>query len=165
MPAYIAQEVNILEPVEPFGVVHHRRCSCAVPERKKPLEALQDRTLVCLNLLWRQELACFFLAGWISDFGGATAHQHNGFVPRLLQAAKSHNLHKTTDVQTRCRAIKPDVSCHAALAQAVIESRWVGAVIILSPRYPCPEEVRPELRRCVGHRMLSDPRAESSSLL
>ena len=152
MPAYFAQEVNIFEPVEPFGVVHHRRCGGAVPERKKPFEALQDRTLVCLDLLWREKLARFFLAGWISDLGGATAHQHNRFVPCLLQAAKSHNLHKTTDVQTRCRAIEPDIGCHAAFAQAVIETRGVGAVIILSPRYPCPEEVRLELRRCGGHR-------------
>ena len=62
MPADVAQEVDVVELGQPFGVVGHDRVVLALAEADEMREGLADAGLVGLDRLDRQQLAAFVLA-------------------------------------------------------------------------------------------------------
>ena len=99
MAADIAQHVDIVEGGEPFGIVDHHGIGLAFAEGDEPGEDLLDAVLVAFNVLNREQLAAFILAGRIADACGAAAHQSDGLVARFLQPIEQHDLHQGTHMQ------------------------------------------------------------------
>jgi hypothetical protein len=63
------------------------------------------------------------------DLGGASAHEHDGAVPRLLQAIQQHDLHQATDVQAVGRGVKTDVGTNNTGRGALIERGRIGLLM------------------------------------
>ena len=84
MLADIAQERNIVQRIEPVGIVDHHGIGRAVTEAKKSFEHPPYARDVRRDIGIGQQLARFVLARWIADFRCAATHQHDRFVPRLL---------------------------------------------------------------------------------
>ncbi len=84
VPADIAQEGNVIQLVQPLGIVHQDGVVGAVAEFQQMADTAQDALLVGLDLLRRQDQPRFVLAGGIAGLGGAAAHQQDGAVSGLL---------------------------------------------------------------------------------
>jgi hypothetical protein len=76
---------------------------------RKRSNDLADAGDVALDLGLGEQLPRFILAGGIADLGGAAAHQHDGLVTGLLQAAQQHDLHEIADVQAVRGGIETNV--------------------------------------------------------
>ena len=63
------------------------------------------------------------------DLGGAAAHQNDGTVAGLLQAAQQHDLYETADVQAVGRRIEADVGGNDAGLRACVEARGIGYLV------------------------------------
>ena len=99
MPADVAQELDVVERRQPFGVVDHHGIGLAVAEIQKARKDLLDAVLVGLDLLDRTHLARFVLAGGIADAGGAAAHQCDRLAAAPLQPGQHHDGNERTDMQ------------------------------------------------------------------
>ena len=78
MPADVAQELEIVERVEPLGIVELDGVGRAIAEGKEGFEGAADAGLVRLDDLLGQQLPCLVLAGRVADLGGAAADQRDG---------------------------------------------------------------------------------------
>ena len=95
--ADVAQEVDVVEAAQPFGVVEHQRVGRAVAEGEEAFEDGPDRRLVGVDLLDGQKLAALVLAGRIADPRRAAADQRQRLAAGALQPGEHH------DRQQRCR--------------------------------------------------------------
>ena len=147
MPPDVTQEGDVLQLVQPAGIVDHDRIRRPVAELQEPLEHLQDALLVRLDLLGRQDLAGFVLAGRIADFGGAAAHQDDGLVTGLLQAAQRHDLNQASDMQAGPRAIESDIGRDGFLEEQCVQGFGLRAGMICPSRFQGAEEFGAKFRR------------------
>ncbi len=99
MPPDIAQQLDIAELAQPVVIVDHDRVGRAVTERQEAFEHPADRSDVGVDAVIVEQLAAFILARRIADLGGAAAHDDDGLVPGLLQAAQQHDQHEVADME------------------------------------------------------------------
>ena len=108
--AIVAQEVDVVQVVQPVGVVGHQRVRRAIAELQELGEGLADARQVGGDLFHRQHLARLVLERRVADLGGAAAHQRNRLVAGLLHPAQHHDLHERTRVQGGGRGVEADIA-------------------------------------------------------
>src|SRR5690606_37509533 len=139
-----AQEVEVVERQQPFGVVDENGVALARAETQKLLKYPPDRGRVSCDLLFGEHLAHLFLAGRIADAGGAAAEQNDRPAASLLQAAQKHDLSEAADVQRRRRHVEADVTGDAR-GRGFVEAFKIGALMELAARDNVAEEGGVEL--------------------
>jgi len=130
----LAQEGDIVERVEPVGIVGHDRVGRAVAEVEKPLEHAADRGDVGGDVLVGEQLAALVAAGRIADLGGAAAHQHDRPVPRLLEPTQHHDLHQGADMERRRGRVEADIAGHDLLRSERVERGGIGHLMDIAAR-------------------------------
>ncbi len=84
MPANVAQEVNVIELVEPVGVVAHDGVAAGAFKLQKFRKNRADAFEVFVDDLVCENAAGFILAGWIADARCTAAHQRDRPMSGLL---------------------------------------------------------------------------------
>ena len=129
MAADVAQEGNIVEARQPFGIVDHGGAGLAVAESEKLGERLLHAGLVALDVLEREDASRLVLAGRVADLRRAAAHEDDGLAAGLLQPVKHHDGDKAADVQRGRRTIVPDVGDKPALGGQFVEAGRIRALV------------------------------------
>ncbi len=138
MPADVAQKWDVLEARQPVIVVDHHGAGRGIVEAQEVVENLANAGDIGVDLLVGEKLTGLIAARRITDLGRAAAHQHDGAVSRLLQAAQHHDLHQTADVQAVGGGIETDVCADDARA-----ARWSSpAASVCWWMYPRSPSVR-----------------------
>ena len=129
VPAYVAQELDVVDLQQPVGVVGHDGVVRAVTEAEVPRERLLHVVQVVVDDLRRHQLAGFVLEGRVSHHSRAAAHQRDRAMARLLEPVQHHDLGQVTDVQAAgCRVIA-DIGGDDLLAEKVVQSPVVGGLV------------------------------------
>ena len=81
VPPIFAQEIDVVEVLQPLVVVDEECVRLPVAESQELLEGIPYPGLVRVDLRFGQKLAAFVLAGRIADLRGAAADQRNRLVP------------------------------------------------------------------------------------
>ena len=110
MAAIVAQEIDVVELVEPVGVVDENGVIVALAEAHEFAEHRLDAADIGGDLCVGEKLARLVLARGIADLGGAAADQHDWPVPRLLQFAQHHDAEQIADMEARRRAVEADIA-------------------------------------------------------
>ena len=125
MPADVAQKIDVLQTLEPVVVVGHDRAGGSCSEVQETREGGADPGDVGVDLLLGEQLPRFIPARRIADLGRAAAHEHDGTMAGLLQAAQQHDLHQAADVQAVGGRIEADIGRDHAGLGARIEARGI----------------------------------------
>ena len=99
MPADVAQEIDVVERVEPVGIVRHDGVAAGAFEFQELGEDRADAFEIFVDHLLGEDAAAFVLAGGIADARGAAAHQRDRPVAGLLQPIQHHDRQQRADVQ------------------------------------------------------------------
>jgi hypothetical protein len=145
--ADVAQEIDVVELGQPFGVVEHQRVGLAVAEGEELREHRLDLVLVVLNRLKGQDPAGLVTARRIADAGRATAHQGNRLAGAgLLQPVQHHDRKQMTDMERRGRAVVAGVGHDFAGARQFVDAGAIGALVDETALGQNVEEVGSEIR-------------------
>ena len=134
MLADVAQEGDVFQRIEPFGIVEHDRVRRAVPEGQEAFEDPLDGGDIGLDPVLGEQLARLVLEAGVADLAGAAAHQHDGLVPSLLQSAQQHDLHQAADVERRRGRIEADIARHDLLRRERIQRGRIGELVEIAAR-------------------------------
>ena len=142
VPAVVAQEIDVVQRVEPIGVVDHHRAARPVAEAEEPGEHALDAGDVRGDFDIAQELARLVLAGRIADLGGAAADQDDRAVTGLLQLAQHHDADEIADMQRRRRAVEADIAGEPFAPREPVQSRLVRRLMDIAAGVKLVQEVR-----------------------
>ena len=113
------RKLEVVELVEPLGVVEHQRVGRPVAV-VEVLARRPPRWWRC----WRRSArarssgALVVAERRVADLGGAAAHQRDRPVAGLLQPAQHHDVEQVPDVQRRRGGVVADIGRHDARAAA-----------------------------------------------
>ena len=142
MPAVVAQEIDVVQRVEPIGVVDHHRAARAVAEAQELGEHALDAGDVRGDLGVAQQLARLVLAGGVADLGGAAADQDDRAMAGLLQLAQHHDADEIADMQRRRRAVEADIAGEPLAPREPVQSRLVRRLMDVAAGLKLVQEVR-----------------------
>ena len=145
MHTIVAQEIDVVEMIQPVSIVDHPRIRGAIAEIEKPPEHLADAGQVGADLLDGEKLPRFVLERGIANLGGAAAHQGDRPVPGLLHPAQHHDLDERSGMQRGGRGIKSNIAADLARHGGGIEPFRVGDLVDESSGRQYVEEVGFEL--------------------
>ena len=109
MPADVAQEVDVVERIEPVGVVGHQRIAAGILELEELREDRADAGEVLLDHRVGENPAALVLARRVADSRGAAAHQRDRPVAGLLEPVQHHDRQQRADVQRGGGAVEADI--------------------------------------------------------
>ncbi len=112
MAAEITQEFDIIDLVQPVGIVDHDRIGRAIAKGQELLKDLFDPGHIGGNDFIGQNWACIIAAGRITNAGRAAAHQDNRLMAGFLQPAQHHDRNKRPDMQAVCSTIIAHIAHH-----------------------------------------------------
>jgi len=118
VPPDLAQEVDVVERIEPVGVVGHDGVAGPIAEFQEFLEHAADAGEIAADILVGEDLAALVLAGRIAHARGAAAHQRNRAVPGLLHPVEHHDRQQRAHMQGGRSAVEPDIGRDLAVARA-----------------------------------------------
>src|SRR5713101_4259677 len=107
MAADIAQEIYVVEAVEPVGIVGHQGFAAAEGEELGKYRA--DAGKVLRDVLVAQQPPTFVLAGRVADPRSAATHQGDWPMSGLLEPVQQHDLDEAAHMERRGGAIKSDI--------------------------------------------------------
>ena len=122
--ADLAQELNVVERLEPLGIVEHERL--AVREVNEALHLTLETLGIVLDGLLSKHLAHIGAAGGVADERRAVADEGDGLVAGHLQALHQAQRHKVTNVQRIRRAVKANVKRGFAVVDHVFDLFLIG---------------------------------------
>ena len=141
MAAELTEKRDILELIEPVGVVDHLGVGGAVAERHELSEYPLDPFHIAGDVGIAEELTGLVLPGRIADLGGAATHEHDGSVPGPLEDPQHHDRQEAAHVQARRRAVEPDIARDDAFAGTSIEAIRVRDLMHVAALREGSEEV------------------------
>ena len=115
MAPIVAQEIDVVERVEPVGVVDHERVARALAEAQELGEHKLDPGDVRGDFGIAEQLARLVLAGRVADLRRATADEHDRAVAGLLQLAQHHDADQVADMERRRGAVEADIAGQSSL--------------------------------------------------
>ena len=115
MPAHVAQEVDVIEPGQPVGVVEQPRFALSVAEAQELGEGFLNRGLVGVDLVDREQLAAFVLAEGSPTRVVPPPTSGKGLPPLRCSQESSMIEMRLPDVQRRRGAVEADIGREAAL--------------------------------------------------
>ena len=118
MGANVPQKINIPQPPQPIGVIHHR---FGGQGRHQTVNHPHDPRFVVLDGGIIQHLAGGVFAGWIPHLCGAPAEQNHGLMAGVVKMPQQHQGQQTAHMQTIRRTIKPDIGPLARGQQPLIQ--------------------------------------------
>jgi hypothetical protein len=133
MAAVIAQEIDVVQLFQPFGIVGHDGVRRAVAEGQEAFEHAADAGLVGIDGGLVQHLALAVLAGWIADLGGAAAHQRDWLAAMLLQPAQHHDRHQVADMKRRAGQIEAHIGDEPRLRGARVDRVGIRQLVDVAP--------------------------------
>ena len=139
--ADVAQEIDVVERVEPVGIVGHHRIGLAVAEAQEAPEDFADAPQVRGDDLVGQQPAAFVLAGRIADPGGAAAHQRDRLMAGLLQPVQHHDRQQRADMERRRGAVETDVGRDGRLPGERVQRLGLGDLMDEAPAGENVEEI------------------------
>ena len=142
VPPDVAQEIEIVEPVEPRGIVEHERVALPVAIDEVAPEDAPHRGDVGVDLRARQQRALVGAKGGIAHLGGAPAHQRDRPVPACLQPAQHHDVEKMPDMQRGRGRVVADIGGHRARPHRRVQPLEIGAVRKIAARLHDVQELR-----------------------
>ena len=142
MAAVVAQEIDVVELVEPVGVVDENGVIVALTEAHEFAEHQLDAADIGGDLCVGEKLARLVLAGGIADLGGAAADQHDRPVPGLLQFAQHHDAEQIADMEARRRAVEADIAGDGFGAGEPVERCFVGHLVNVAAGLKLVQELR-----------------------
>ena len=120
MPPNIAQKFQIIQPVQPFGIVQHQRACRAVIIAEITCENAAHARDIVINRRRIQKRAFIRSEGGITNLCGAAAHQCDRLMPRFLIPTQQHNVQQMTHMQGFCCCIISDIGRGHARAQLFV---------------------------------------------
>ena len=144
MPAEVSQKLDVVELVEPIGVVGHDRVARAVAEAEELTEDALDARHVGGDLLVALKLAGLVLAGGVADPRGAAAHQHDRLVAEALEPAQHHDRDQIADMKRAGGDVVADVGDRGPLRETRVEALRVRALVQEAAVGDLAQEVRAE---------------------
>jgi hypothetical protein len=129
VPAIVAQEIDVVEVVQPVGVVDHDRVAGPFAEAEELAKNLLDAGHVLRDLLFAQQGAHLVAPRGVAGLGGAAAHEHDGLVAGVLQPAQQHDRNQVAHVQGIRRAVVADIGRDRSLQGQFVQTRQVRAVL------------------------------------
>ena len=129
MLPHLAQERDVFEPVEPFGIVDHDRIGRPVAEGEEPREDAAYRGDVLGDALGGEQAARLVLEARIADLARAAAHHHDRLVPGLLEPPQQHDLHQRADMERGRGRVEADVAGHDLPDRERIERGGIGHLV------------------------------------
>ena len=128
MPPDVAQEFEVVQIVQPFGVVQHDRVTGTVTVGQVFLEHLLHAGDIGVDGGVVEQGAFIRPEGRVAHFGGAAAHQGDRFAAAFLQPAQHHDIHQMPHMKGfRCRVIA-DIGRHSPVHQRVIKALIVRTI-------------------------------------
>ena len=114
MFADVAQKVDVVELVQPIGVVGQNRVRLAgiaagALEFQEFGKNRTDTREILFDDVVGEDAPALILAGGVADPGGAAAHQCDRLVPGLLQPIQHHDRQQRADMQRGGRAVETDI--------------------------------------------------------
>jgi len=140
--ADVAEELDVLEAVEPVGVVYEPRVARSVAENEEVLEDGADLGHVAIDGGVVQKPPRLVLAARVPDFCRAAADEDDGRVSVPLEQAEDHDLEQGSDVEGVGGRVEAEVRGHAAVRHAVVERSHVRALREVPARDELAEEGR-----------------------
>ena len=107
--ADIAQEIDVVERVQPVGIVGHDGVAAVALEFQKLGKDRADADEVLVDHVLGENAAAFVLAGRVADAGGAAAHQRDRPVAGLLHPIEHHDRQQRADMQRGGGAVEADI--------------------------------------------------------
>ena len=144
----VAQELKVIQPVQPFGIVQHDRVGDALAIGKIAPEHLSHACDIVVDLCRAQHRSFVRTEAGITHLGRAAAHQGHGFVPRLLQPAQQHDVQQMPYMQRFRRGVITDIGRNHPRDQRIVQTLKVGAIGQKSTLHDDAQEFR---FRAVGH--------------
>ncbi len=142
MPAIVAQKVDVVQRLEPIGVVDQDRVLLPRAEAQELPEHRFDARDIRGDFGVGKDLAHLVLAGGIAHLGGAAPDEHDGPVPGLLKLPEQHDADQVAHMQARGRAVEADIAGDDFRPRELIERRFVGALVDVAARGELLEKVR-----------------------
>ena len=127
----IAQEIEVVETVQPFGVVQHHGPPWGVVSypRVTVEDALHPRDIRVRSARASASGALVGAETGIAHLGRAAAHQRDRAVwPGLLPPAQQHDVQQVAHMQRPRRRVIADVAGDRPLDQRLVEALQVGAI-------------------------------------
>ena len=128
MPPDVAQKIQIVQGVEPLGVIEHQRAIGGVIIGHIGGEDFLDARDVFVDLFRCQQGPLVGAKRRIADLCGAAAHQGNRFVAGFLQPAQHHDLDQRAHVQRGRGCVKADIGRDHAVRQSLVKALIIGAI-------------------------------------
>ncbi len=91
MPANVAQEIDVVELVEPVGVIAHDGIAAGAFEFQELRKDRADAFEIFVDRIVGEDAAAFILAGRVADTGCAAAHERDRAMTCLLQPIQHHD--------------------------------------------------------------------------
>ncbi len=121
MPADVAQEVDVIERVQPVGIVRHHRIILAVAEPQEAREDFANAFQVAVDDIVGEQPPALILAGGVADTGGAAAHQRDRTMAGLLHPMQHHDRQQRADMKGRGGAVEADIGRDRRLARERVQ--------------------------------------------
>ena len=141
MLADVAQERDIFQAVQPFGIVEQTSVRRPVAEGQEAFEHAFDAGDILRDEVGRQQLARFVLEAGIPDLAGAAAHQHDRLVACLLQLAQHHDRHQMADMERGRGGIEADIARHHLFRGEGVEPLGIGQLVDIAARFQKAQEI------------------------
>ena len=140
--ADVAQEVDVVERVQPVGIVGHDRVAAGILEFEELGENGADALEIFVDEFVGQQAAAFVLAGGVADPRRAAAHQRDRAVAGLLQPVEHHDRQQRADVQRRRGAVEADIGGDRRGARERVERLRLGDLMDKAPAGEDVEKIR-----------------------
>ncbi len=125
----VPKKRDVLQRIQPIGVVDENRVGRTVAERQKPPQEFFDPLDIGLDFPFAADLPHLVFAGRVADLRRATTDQSDGFLPRALHNPEFKDLHEVADMKARRRRIEADVADDTALERRSVERLEIGRVV------------------------------------
>ena len=133
MAADITQEIDVVERVEPIGIVGHDGVAAGILEFQELVEDRANAFEIFIDHLVGEQPPALVLAGRIADARGAAAHQRDRAMPGLLQPIEHHDRQQRADMQRRRGAIEADISSDRFFARERVQRIRLGDLMDKAP--------------------------------
>ncbi len=162
VPADIAKKVDVLQIFQPIVVVGHDGARRACREIQKPRKGRAYTGDVGVDLCFGQQLPRFVASRRIAHLGRTAAHQRDGTMACLLQAAQQHDLHQVADVQAVGRGIKADIGRDHTGLSTRVQGRGVRDLVNETTLAQGAQEVGLEWTHCLKNPRRRDQNRHSA---
>ena len=133
MLANVAQEIDVIELVQPVGIIRHNGIAAGVFKLEEFGKDRADADQIVVDVVFGQNPAALVLAGRVADPRRAAAHQGDRPVAGLLQPVQHHDRQQRADMQRGGGAVEADISGNLPGGRLGIQNVRLGDLVDKAP--------------------------------